>query len=97
MTQKKKKVRIMRNKEKILKQNSLSSRIYIRIGLVLVGVVVAVGLIAAFGTSFSNFVAVWLGYKLLRLIFKVIGLALSLVFTLISIGILIAIISLLII
>ena len=43
-----KKVRIMRNKEKILKQNSLSLRINIRIGLALVGVVVAVGLIAAF-------------------------------------------------
>ena len=86
----------MRNKEKILKQNSLSSRINIRIGLALVGVVAVVWFISAIGTSFSALVAVWLGYKLLRLIFKVIGLVFSFVFTLISIGILITIISLLI-
>lgn len=87
----------MRNKEKILKQNSLSSRINIRIGLLVVGLTLVICLISAVGASFSALVGVWLGYKLLKLIFKVTGLILSLFFTLVSIGIIITIISLLII
>jgi hypothetical protein len=96
MTQKKKKFRIMINKEKILKQNSLRSGINIRFGLFFAGMIAVVGLIYAFDVPFSTVIALYLVYKLLRLIIRFLGLVLSLVFTLVSIFILIAIILLLI-
>jgi hypothetical protein len=85
MTQKKKKVTIMRNKEKILKQNSLRSGINIRLVLRAIGAVATVRLIYAFGAPLAAIVVVYLGYKLLRLIGRLVGLILSLVFTVVSI------------
>jgi hypothetical protein len=96
MTQKKKKVMIKRNTYKILKQNSLASRIYIKIGFSLIGIILVAGLIHAFGATLSTVLCVYLGYKLLKLAGRLLSLVLSLVFTLVSIIILIAIISLLI-
>jgi hypothetical protein len=87
----------MVNSEKILKQkNSLSSGINISIGLVLAGLTVATGLICGFGGTFSTVAGVYLGYKFLRLILRVLSLVFSLLITLVSIAILILIISLLI-
>jgi uncharacterized membrane protein len=92
----KKNVRLMRNIEKIKKQNSLSSEIFIKLGLWLMGLGLIAGLIYAFGASFSAVAGVYPGYKLLRLVLRLLGQILALAFTLISIIILIAIISLLI-
>jgi hypothetical protein len=92
----KKVMMMMRNKEKILKQNSLRSGINIKFGLFFVETVAVVGLIYAFGVPFPAIVVLYSGYKLLRLTMRFIGLVLSLVFTLVSIFIIIAIILLLI-
>jgi len=87
---------IMRNEEKIRKQkNSLLWNRH-KIGLGLLGLAAVVGLIYAFGASFSVVVGIYLAYKLLRLVLRFFSLLLSLVFTVVSIIILIAIISLLI-
>ncbi|MDR0866766.1 MAG: hypothetical protein LBO74_17815, partial [Candidatus Symbiothrix sp.] len=96
MTQKKKKVMIKRNTYKILKQNSLASRIHIRIGFSLIGIALIAGLIYAFGKTFSTVLCIYLGYKLLKWTGRLLRLVLSFVFTLVPIIILIAIISLLI-
>jgi hypothetical protein len=53
-----------------------------------------IGLVYAFGALFPVVVGVYLGYKVLKLVLRFSGLVLSLVFTLVSIIILIAIISL---
>jgi len=88
---------IMENNEKILKQkNSLRSEIHISFGFLLVGLAVVAGLIYGFGAALSTVIVIYLGYKILRLILRVLGLVLSLFFTVVSIVILIAIISLLI-
>jgi hypothetical protein len=58
--------------------------------------IAVVGLIYAFGVPFPTVVVVYLVYKLFRLVLRFLGLGLSLVFTLVSIIIIIAIISLLI-
>lgn len=96
MTQKKKKVMINRNKEKILKQNSLASRIYIKIGLYILGITLIVWLIQVLGATFSTILCAVLGYQLLKLTVRLLGLVLSLVFTLVPIIILTVIILLLI-
>jgi hypothetical protein len=98
MTQKIKKMSmIMVNNEKILKQkNSLRSGIHIRFWGCLAGLAVVAGLIWACGATVSAVVGVYLGYKVLRLVLRLIGFVLSAVFTVISIIILITIISLLI-
>jgi hypothetical protein len=87
---------IMRNEEKIRKQKNSQLCNQHKIGLRLLELGVVVGLIYAFGTSFSAVVGVYLGYKVLGLVLKLFHLTLHLVFTLVSIIILIAIISLLI-
>jgi len=87
----------MRNEEKIRKQkNSLSSGINIRFWSCLAGLAVVAGLIYAFGATIWTAVAIYLGYKVLRLVMRLIGQILSIVFTVISIAVLILIISLLI-
>ena len=86
----------MKNREKIMKQNSLGSRIIIKFCLAVVALALVFVLIRVFGSSFSAVVGVFLVYKLLRLIFRVIGLVFALFFSLFSIGIIITVISLLI-
>ncbi|MDR0604766.1 MAG: hypothetical protein LBG80_10730 [Bacteroidales bacterium] len=87
----------MENTEKIRKQfHSLGSGIIIKLGGWLLGLIAVIVLIQAFGASISTAVGIWLGYKVLRLVMRLFGLLLSLVFTLVSIFILIGIISLLI-
>jgi hypothetical protein len=88
---------MMENNGKILKQrNSLRSGINISIGLGLLIVTVMSGLIDGFGGTAVNILAVFLGYKLLKLILKVFRLLCSLSASVISIAMLILTISLLI-
>ena len=88
---------IMRNKVKNIETKKLPPLgININIWFCLAGLIVAAGLIYACGATFTTVAGIYLGYKLLRLILRVFGLVLSLFFTLVSITILIAIISLLI-
>jgi hypothetical protein len=82
----------MRNIEKIRKQHSLGSELIIKMGLS--GLII--GLLYAVGASFSVIAGVYLGYKVLRLVLRFFGLVMALVFTAVSIVILIIIISLLI-
>jgi len=86
-----------RNEEKIRKQkNSLlwnQHKIFWR--LLSFGVIA--GLFWACGASIWTIVAFFLGYKVLRLVMRLFGLLLSVLFTVISILILIALISLLLI
>jgi hypothetical protein len=74
----------MRNIEKIRKQNSLSSKFIIKTGLLLV----ITGLIYALGSSFSVVAGVYLGYRILRLVLRLLGLVTAVVFTVISIAVL---------
>jgi hypothetical protein len=88
----------MENTEKIRKQfHSLGSELIIKFGGWLLGLVAIIVLIQAFGASLSTVVGIYLGYRVLRLVMRLLGLMLSIVFTVISIFILIGIISLLII
>lgn len=87
----------MRNKEKILKQNSLRSGINIKIVLLLVGLSAAAWFVYAFGASFSSLVAVVCSYFFVKQVWRFFRLVLALVFTIVSILILLAIISILII
>jgi hypothetical protein len=57
-------------------------------------VMVIIWLVHAFGVSVSAAVGVYLGYRVIRLVMRLFGQILSIVFTIISIAILIAIISL---
>ena len=86
----------MRNNVKNIETKLSPLGININIWLRLVGLAVVAGLIYGFGTTISTVVGIYLGYKLLRLILRVFGLIISLLFTIVSIMILIAIISLLI-
>jgi hypothetical protein len=88
----KKKVMIMRNIEKIRKQHSLGSELIIKMGLL----AAIIGLLCASGASFYVVAGIYLGYKVLRLVLRLFWLVLALVFTVVSIGILITIILLLI-
>ena len=87
----------MRNEEKIRKQKNSLLWNHHKIGLGLLGFVAVVWLIHLFGASFSTIVGIYLGYKVLRLVMRLFGLLISLVFTLVSIFVLITIISLIII
>jgi hypothetical protein len=88
----------MENTEKIRKQfHSLGSELIIKSGGWLLGLAAVIVLIQAFGASISTIVGIYLGYRVLRLVLRLFGLVLSIVFTAISIFILIVIISLLII
>jgi hypothetical protein len=58
--------------------------------------VAVIGLIHAFGASFSAAVGVYLGYRVLRLVIRLFSLVMAAVFTLVSIIAMILIISLLI-
>jgi hypothetical protein len=71
--------------------------IYIKLVGWIAGLAVVAGLIYAFGTSVSTIIGVYLGYRVLRLIMRLFGQMLSLVFTVVSILILVAVISLIII
>jgi hypothetical protein len=89
---------IMVHEEKNIETKKLPRLgINIKFWLLLAGLAVVSGLIHAFGASFSVIVAIYLGYRVLRLVMRLFGLVLSIVFTVISILIFIAIISLLII
>jgi hypothetical protein len=92
----KKNVMIMRNNEKNIETKLPPLGINIKFWGWLVGLAVVAGLIYAFGATFTTVVGIYLGYKLLRLILRVFGLVISLFYTVVSIVILIAIISLLI-
>jgi hypothetical protein len=83
---------IMRNEEKIRKQKNSLLWLPHKLGLGLLGLTAVIVLIHAFGASFSTAVGMYLGYKVLRLF----SLVVASVFTVVSIIILIAIISLLI-
>jgi hypothetical protein len=75
----------MVHNEKIMKQkNSLSSGIIISFGSVLAVVGVVAGLIFGFGGTFSTVAEIYLGYKLLKLILRVMGLFVALLLTLVS-------------
>jgi hypothetical protein len=88
---------IMVSNEKIMKQkNSLRSGINISTGLVLAGLAVVLGLLYGFGGTFPAVAGIYPGYRLLRLILRVLGLLLSLFISVVSIVILTLIISLLI-
>jgi hypothetical protein len=98
MTQKIKKMSlIMVNNEKIIKTKKLPPLgINIRFCLLLAGLAAVAGLIWACGTTVPAVIGVYLGYRVLRLVIRLTGLLLSILFTVISIIILMAIISLLI-
>lgn len=84
----------MGNMEKIKKQSALSLGIIIRFGLG-VGILGAViGVIYACGAPVASLVGIYLGYKLVKLLLRLVGLILSLAVTIISIIVLITIISL---
>jgi hypothetical protein len=86
----------MRNEEKIRKQKNSLLWNHHKIGLGLLGLVAVVGLIYAFGASFSAAVGVYLGYRVLRLVMRLFSLVIAAVFTVVSIIVLITVISLLI-
>jgi len=71
-------------------------RINIKFWLWLAGLAMVAGLIYACGATFTTVVGIYLGYKLLKQIFRFFRLLISLFFTVVSIVILIIIISLLI-
>ena len=77
---------------KNLKQRLPSLKFYIRLGLQLA----VIGLLYVHGGSFSAVVGVFIGYKLVGLIFRLIGLLMTAVIIFISIIVLFLIISLLI-
>ena len=85
----------MRKEKNILKQNSLGSGIIIKL-LVVVVWIAFFWLLSRLSATFSLVVAGWLIAKLLRLVFKFVGLLFHLFLTVVSIGIIIAIITLLI-
>jgi hypothetical protein len=86
----------MRNEEKIRKQKNSLLWNHHKIWLGLLGLGVVIVLIHAFGASFSTMMGVYLGYRVLRLVLRLFGLLVSVIFTAVSIVILITIISLLI-
>jgi len=92
----KKNVMIMRNNEKKIETKLPLLGINIRFWVYLAGLVAVVGLLWACGATFWTVVAVFLGYKVLRLILRIFGLLISLFISVISVVILIAIILLLI-
>jgi hypothetical protein len=96
MTQKIKKVMIMRNEEKTGKQKNSLLRNHHKIWLGLFGLTAVVGLIHLLGASFSAVVGVYLGYRVLRLVMRLFSPVMAVIFTVVSIVILISIISLLI-
>ncbi|MDD4405269.1 hypothetical protein [Macellibacteroides fermentans] len=85
----------MRKEKNILKQNSLGSGIIIKLVAVVVWIAF-LGLLSRSGGTISLVVAGWLIWKLLRLFFKFVGLLFSLFLTVVSIGIILIIITLLI-
>ncbi len=68
-------------------------RIHIRFWGWIAGLAVVIGLIYACGTSVSVLIGVYLGYRVLRLAMRLIGQMLSIVFTVVSILVLVAVIS----
>jgi hypothetical protein len=87
---------IMENKDKILKQNSLGSKIYIKFCLLAAGLVFLTVLSCVFAKPFCVVAGIYIGYKLLTLFLRAVGLVVSLVFAVISIITLLVITSLLI-
>ncbi|MDR1505300.1 MAG: hypothetical protein LBT43_22870 [Prevotella sp.] len=81
----------MRNEKIILKQNSLSSGIIIKLGLRVAFVVVCVWLIYRMGTSVASVVGI---YILVRSVLKIIRLSVRVICSLLSILFLIILISL---
>ena len=86
----------MRNEEKILKHNSLRSGIIINFRFGLLGLIAVIGLILAFGATFRAAVGIYLGYKLLKLILRLLELFINLLVSVVLALLLITIISLLI-
>jgi hypothetical protein len=90
MTQKKK-VGLMRNTEKIMKQNSLTSEIIIKFGLGVAVLVLCVVLIYKVGIPVAGIIG---GYILVRSVLKIIKLSIQIFFSVLTILFLIAVISL---
>ena len=86
----------MRNNVKNIETKLSLLGINIKLVVCLAGLAVVTGLIYAYGAAFTAVVAIYLGYKILRLVMRFFGLVLSCALTLITIFILIAIILLLI-
>ena len=85
-----------RNEEKIVKQKNSRFWNLHRNGFGLLALGVIAGLIWACGGSIWTAVAIYLGYKVLRLVLRLFGQLLSVLFTVVSIVVLTIIISLLI-
>ena len=68
--------------------------INIRLGFGLAGLATIVALIFHFGATISTAIGIYLGYRVLRLVMRLFGQVLSIIFTVVTILILIAIISL---
>ena len=68
--------------------------INIRLGFWLAGLATIVALIFHFGATISTAIGIYLGYRVLRLVMRLFGQVLSIIFTVVAIIILIAIISL---
>jgi len=86
----------MVHEEKNRKTKLPQFRIIIDFGLRLAGLAVVIGLLYACGATFSTVLGVYLGYRILRLVMRLFGLLLSVVFTLFSILIFLLILTLLI-
>ncbi len=86
----------MRNKVKNIETKLPQLGINIKFWLRLTGLAVFFGLIYACGATFSTVAGVYLGYKLLRLILRILGLLFSLFISTVSVVILIVIYLLLI-
>ena len=86
----------MVHEEKNRKTKLPQFRIIIDFGLRLAGLAVVIGLLYACGATFSTVLGVYLCYRVLRLVMRLFGLLLSVVFTLFSILIFLLILTLLI-
>lgn len=84
----------MRNAEKIMKQNSLTSEIIIKFGLRVAGLAICAWFIYKIGASFISVIGV---YILLCSMLKIIKLSIRIFFSILTILFLIAIISLIVV
>lgn len=83
----------MRNEKEILKQNSLTSGIIIKLVLGVAFVAVCVWAISKIGASALSVVGI---YILIRSIFKIIRLAIGIIYSILSVLFLLAVISIII-
>ena len=86
----------MRNNEKNIERKLPQLGINIKYGLYLAAFLGILGAIYACGATVSTVVGIYLGYRVLKLLWRIFGLLLSLFISVVSVVILTAIISLLI-